>query len=647
MELVYLWVEKYKNIENQGFNFSPRFECEYKDDNLTINEKKDYVHVFPKNINVTAIVGENGSGKSRLLELISFFRFERLKRNKNLFFIVYFYKKELFVILNTKKDYHSFDIFNLKSIYNKTQYKINDSNAHQKLFSLCFFSNGLSTFTDNDRLISSNHYDCFYNGCDNTMKFEYKFGYLLQQKSDFFKLLNKNFIFNTMRLELNLKDININSNNEDTKEKIRKLRFYFENNIDISSFTLGEEKNDPTKEVYVYNFLAFFFLNIYIDLVDDFSNEFNQDFRNVFLDDFITKIQNQLDEKNKNDNSIPYNIAILDLLIVMYKKLKETIFDIFKDQRGQLDHFNGKTKEMETIEEFQDTAKFIFSYFELDINSNILISKSEKIQTNNLNKYQDFFSKNTFFTYLSDYGILKINFFDRNAEINFLDLSTGEQQLITFIVNFTYTLIKTDENRIILLDEIETSLHPQWQKEILFLIVNYIDFMKHTKLIRENEYHLLLTSHSPFILSDIPKENVIFLEKDRTTGNCKNVTNEINMNTFGANIHTLLSHGFFMKDGLMGEFAKKQIRILNIAHKYITHKHRRKYLSKQPCKRARRLIIKKMPCFWHIQSIIGEDFLQTIIKNQLQEIELLLLNKHDAIDKEIERLKQLKESVSQ
>lgn len=29
MELVYLWVEKYKNIENEGFNFSPRFRCEF------------------------------------------------------------------------------------------------------------------------------------------------------------------------------------------------------------------------------------------------------------------------------------------------------------------------------------------------------------------------------------------------------------------------------------------------------------------------------------------------------------------------------------------------------------------------------------------------------------------------------------------
>ncbi len=48
MELVYLWVEEYKNIHNQGFNFSPRFSCEYDDveNELSIKENDDYIENF-------------------------------------------------------------------------------------------------------------------------------------------------------------------------------------------------------------------------------------------------------------------------------------------------------------------------------------------------------------------------------------------------------------------------------------------------------------------------------------------------------------------------------------------------------------------------------------------------------------------------
>lgn len=89
-----------------------------------------------------------------------------------------------------------------------------------------------------------------------------------------------------------------------------------------------------------------------------------------------------------------------------------------------------------------------------------------------------------------------------------------------------------------------------------------------------NHIHFIFVTHSPFLLSDLPKKNIIFLDKvDENTkdkypsinieklekGNCLNVSKFININPFGANIHTLLSHGFFMKDGLMGEFAKNKI----------------------------------------------------------------------------------------
>ena len=73
MELVYLWVDSYKNIRNQGFNFSPRFECEFfpkydkdgkleKDCELKITPK-EYVSIFPDNIRGTSRYWRTGAGR--------------------------------------------------------------------------------------------------------------------------------------------------------------------------------------------------------------------------------------------------------------------------------------------------------------------------------------------------------------------------------------------------------------------------------------------------------------------------------------------------------------------------------------------------------------------------------------------------------
>ena len=47
MELIYLWVEEYKNIHKQGFNFSGRYRCEYDDvkNELTIKKNEGYAHI--------------------------------------------------------------------------------------------------------------------------------------------------------------------------------------------------------------------------------------------------------------------------------------------------------------------------------------------------------------------------------------------------------------------------------------------------------------------------------------------------------------------------------------------------------------------------------------------------------------------------
>ena len=93
MELIYIWIKDYKNIQNQGFNFSHRWRFDYDTDNciLDMEDRKDTVidNFFGEHIvNVTAIVGENGVGKSNLLGFIM----NRLKGGfwENQFILVFF-----------------------------------------------------------------------------------------------------------------------------------------------------------------------------------------------------------------------------------------------------------------------------------------------------------------------------------------------------------------------------------------------------------------------------------------------------------------------------------------------------------------------------------------------------------------------------
>jgi predicted ATP-binding protein involved in virulence len=81
------------------------------------------------------------------------------------------------------------------------------------------------------------------------------------------------------------------------------------------------------------------------------------------------------------------------------------------------------------------------------------------------------------------------------------------------------------------------------------------NFVRH--LFNEYKVQIILTSHSPFIVSDLPKENLIFLEKNN--GSC-NVVSFNEEQTFAGNIHSLLANQFFMQDGVIGKFARIKLQ---------------------------------------------------------------------------------------
>ena len=66
---------------------------------------------------------------------------------------------------------------------------------------------------------------------------------------------------------------------------------------------------------------------------------------------------------------------------------------------------------------------------------------------------------------------------------------------------------------------------------------------------------LIIATHSPIILSDIPRGHVLYLENDEQVIHMK----QQKIRTFGNNIHTLFRDAFFLSKGTMGSFAERKI----------------------------------------------------------------------------------------
>jgi predicted ATPase len=558
MELVYLWVEDYKNIHKQGFNFSPRFRCEFfpkydkdgkltEDSELIICDRKnnecldkenqsckkcnnDYEeNFFGKNINVTAIVGKNGSGKSSIIKNFDGMYFQHNKslylyRLKNKFYSNFFEKSNK----NIEKSYNDI-LLHLKKIY------------IDKLFFL--------------NIPQDKYHDWIYE--ENLYRKSSKSKNQINAE-----LFHKNILFFIMQ------------------GRCKYLKFYSPNKISI--------KTNLIKKTFGY---------LEIDLMQKIN-------KNILKDEILKYCIYIKSIELENENSGTVKKDILNFVntdnILEYCKTK----NIDKN-------FNLDTKEI------------------LDFIEKISEYLNKKIELESFNKF--ILQKNNYniFYYLVEIGFIGYELFDKNKSFN--KLSTGEKTLFVdfcLISKEIYDItIFNNENKniIILLEEPDLALHPQWQKEYINILIEFFKLYKNIK------FHIVLTTHSPFLLSDIPQQNIIFLDTDKN-GNCK-VVDGLNekKETFGANIHTLLSDSFFIEDGLMGEFAKSKINEIINFHKIVEQKRHKNCLKKIYEKRKDR--------FWNIQKIIGDDYLKQVVKNHLVEIEKILLGKDEAKKEEIKRVK--------
>lgn len=152
-------------------------------------------------------------------------------------------------------------------------------------------------------------------------------------------------------------------------------------------------------------------------------------------------------------------------------------------------------------------------------------------------------------------GLVELN---TGVYVPFEFLSSGEKQQAYSISALVYHLKNLDSVRDdnssserfaypyiqLVLEEVELYYHPELQRQ---LIKNILDGIKQANLRNIKWISICIVTHSPFVLSDIPSNNVLALRKDG--GDVSKIP------CFASNIHEMLKQSFFLKHGTTGDLA--------------------------------------------------------------------------------------------
>lgn len=139
-------------------------------------------------------------------------------------------------------------------------------------------------------------------------------------------------------------------------------------------------------------------------------------------------------------------------------------------------------------------------------------------------------------------------------------LSSGERQYLYLFSTYIYHILNLlsiqESHRVkyrrinIVLDEVEICFHPEYQRKFINEMLGYI---KRLNMNSNASFNIMIATHSPFILSDIPQCNILYLEDG-----CVPDTSSFK-NPFAANICDILYQSFFLKNGFVGEYARRKI----------------------------------------------------------------------------------------
>ncbi|WXR62029.1 AAA family ATPase [Peptostreptococcaceae bacterium AGR-M142] len=632
MEILYYWIDNFKSIKKSGYNFGGEYIFKYDEKlkKLKIEKNKNYIRNFfnttDKNniVNITGIIGKNGSGKTNLLSAIKgllydggifakkvdekYMYYERILVIKNEHTVkIFFYqglintiiyendlifekeaKEDSYEITDLKK--YNLEIIpygnqnNLENVEKRNDIKLVKHTNVIKEITCIHYSNIFDgTINLNYMKDRESYYDISINNL--MFKFDKKeeSQLLLLGESYHMQSNEKRFDFGIIKhfkLKRLMAEIDFLSKDKiDRKnipfnlpEKLYIKTDVYERSIDFDSFNMENKNNllryenkDIKKskiEKRIYNILDDFEKksscendgyivrrHFFLRLIDAFFSD---------VDKFLSKETTEFLIQEINKISGYYeSLNIVELL----KCFKEIVLRE-KNEIKKLEDNKTQTSELEKFffsefEKLCDTYFKFIEFIEVFFTEKILKFHIEQVMryTNKSGAQSARVEKIGFISIKIDRGGLNVVkeflqlYFNLHTKEDFLlfqwrGISSGEYAMLEMFSRF-YEVSKKQltKNIMILIDEGETYFHPEWERRFIEILTN-----SWIKLFEKHQIQIIFTSNSPFLISDMPKSNIVFFNKENM---------DIN-DTFASNIHMLLKESFFM-DSTIGEFAKKKI----------------------------------------------------------------------------------------
>ena len=204
---------------------------------------------------------------------------------------------------------------------------------------------------------------------------------------------------------------------------------------------------------------------------------------------------------------------------------------------------------------------------------------------------------------------------ENEREMTIESMSSGERQMLYSLSYVFYHIkniasIKENGKRVVgyhhinlIFDESELYYHPEYQRQYISRLLENLA-MCNINRTNIRSINIIIITHSPFILSDLPKSNILFLRKSDED------TDDVGKETLGANIYDLLKSGFFLEYAI-GDLVQKKLQdILNVYYENDSEKRKEKFMRNKDE-------------YSYTISHLGEDYLKRSFQNLYDQMEYM------------------------